>query len=171
MNYSSYQESKFVNIFDDDLMISSQLNDDTYNVDFINNNSHVIKCWFDLHNGTNRDYDTLFTIWLIMHIVHVFLSFMFPNVLHSAHIRRDRWQTYINILDLYIILNSFILIVPYYFNSSTITNIYLVLTNGCYWYLYLKLLNRIHYDMYITMLFNHLYLGFITVYYLHLDYY
>ena len=74
------------------------------------------------------------------------------------------------ILDIYIILNSFILIIPYYFNSAIITNIYLFVTAGCYWYLYLKLLNRIHNDMYVTMLFNHLYLGFITVFYTHLNY-
>ena len=168
MNYSSYKETDFVNPFDDDNIILGEL--DHGNVDFINNNSHVIKCWFDAHNGTKGSYESLFNIWLIMHVVHVIVSFMFPNVLHAAHIRRDRWNYYITILDIYIILNSFILIIPYYFNSAIITNIYLFVTAGCYWYLYLKLLNRIHNDMYVTMLFNHLYLGFITVFYTHLNY-
>jgi hypothetical protein len=165
MNYTN-DNIVYVNPYDDDLFI----NIINQNENSISNKSNVIKCWFDAHNGTLGNYETLFNVWLIMHIINIIVSFMFPNVLHSAHIRHDKWQKYINVYDFYIILNSFILIIPYYFNSSVITNIYLIMTNGCYWYLYIKLLNRIQNDMYITMLLNHFYLGFITIFYLMLEY-
>jgi len=174
MNTTYYNGPFFLSPMDDDMMFNHFAkeygsNEWQYENKPYNKSKSLIN-WFNTHNTLNIDFNTMFTMWVCMYILHVFITIMLPEVLPTIGINRRYWKSIINASILYMCMNMFIFYVPFYVNSDSFTKIYLLIMNSTYMFMYHRIACQVYTNFEPIMILNMFYIGHISTIYFNLTY-